>query len=85
MALVQKLQAQGRIPVVVFRLQDRIHLANFRELEEAAKEAYSNGARDVVIDSSQTAALTSIGVRAIIIIHKLLAQNAGKHLKLACP
>ena len=85
MAVVQIAQAQGRVPVTVFRLQDRINLGNFAELEEKAKEAYNNGMRDLVMDLSQTVSLTSIGIRAIVIIHKLLSQDGGKHLKIASP
>jgi anti-anti-sigma factor len=85
MALVRVSQAQGRIPVTVFHLQDRVNLGNFTELEEAAKEAYSAGTRDLVIDLSETPSLTSIGVRALVIIHKLLSTDRGKHLKIAGP
>ena len=86
MALVQISQAQGRIPVTVFHLQDRVNLGNFAELEEAAKISHAEGMRDLVIDLSQTPSLTSIGVRALIIIHKMLsADDRGKHLKLANP
>ena len=85
MGLVQVSQTQGRIPVTVFQLQDRVNLGNFAQLEEAAKEAYNNGTRDLVIDLSQTSSLTSIGVRALIIIHKMLSEDRGKHLKLAGP
>lgn len=85
MGLVHVSQAQGRIPVTVFQLQDRVNLGNFAQLEEAAKEAYNNGTRDLVIDLSQTPSLTSIGVRALIIIHKMLSEDRGKHLKLAGP
>lgn len=85
MSIVQISQTQGRIPVTVFRLQDRINLGNFTELEEAAKEAYDNGTRDLVMDLSQTVSLTSIGIRAIVIIHKMLSTDGGKHLKIANP
>lgn len=85
MSVVKISQAQGRIPVTVFQLQDRINLGNFAELEEAAKEAYDNGTRDMVMDLSQTVSLTSIGIRAIVIIHKMLATDGGKHLKIANP
>ena len=66
MAVVQISQAQGRVPVTVFRLQDRVNLGNFAELEEAAKEAHNNGMRDLVMDLSQTVSLTSIGIRALV-------------------
>ena len=71
MSIVQISQAQGRVPVTIFQLQDRINLGNFVELEEAAKEAYQNGTRDLVLDLGQTVSLTSIGIRAIVIIHKM--------------
>ena len=84
MALVEISQAQGHIPVTIFKLQERIHLGNFSELENAAKEAYDNGIRDIVIDLSQSDTLTSIGLRAFVVIHKILAkENNGKHLKVA--
>ena len=78
-------QAQGRIPVTVFRLPERVNLGNFAELEESAKEAYKDGMRDLVIDLSQTVSLTSIGIRAIVVIHKMLATDGAKHLKVAAP
>ena len=56
MSLVKISQAQGRIPVTVFHLQERVNLGNFAELEETAKEAYNNGMRDLVIDLGETVA-----------------------------
>ena len=85
MGIVQISHAQGRVPVTIFQLQDRVNLGNFAELEEAAKESYNNGTRDMVMDLSQTVSLTSIGIRAIVIIHKLLSSDGGKHLKVANP
>ena len=85
MPLVQISQAQGRIPVTVFQLQDRISLENYQELEQTAKDAYANNMRDLVIDLSQTTSLTSIGIRALVVIHKMLAKDNGRHLKLASP
>ena len=85
MAIVQISQAQGRVPVTVFRLQDRINLGNFTELEEAAKESHQKGMRDLVLDLGQTVSLTSIGIRAIVIIHKMLSTDGRNHLKIANP
>ncbi len=85
MSLVKISQAQGRVPVTVFHLQDRVNLGNFTELEETAREAYNNGTRDLVLDLSQTPSLTSIGIRAIVIIHKMLSTDGQKHLKIANP
>jgi anti-anti-sigma factor len=83
MALVQISQAQGRVPVTVFQLQDRVNLGNYQELEQTAKDAYDKGMRDLVMDLSQTPSLTSIGIRALVVIHKILATDSGKHFKLA--
>ena len=86
MALLEISQKEGRIPVTVFQLQDRVNLGNFAELEQTAKEAYDNGMRDLVIDLSETPSLTSIGVRALVVIHRMLSIDGGtKHLKLAGP
>ena len=85
MAVVQISQTQGRVPVTVFRLQDRVNLGNFAELEETAKEAHTNGMRDMVMDLGQTVSLTSIGIRAIVAIHKMLSTDGKKHLKIANP
>lgn len=83
MALVEISHVQGHTPVTIFHLQDRLNLGNFTELEELAKEAYSYGVRDLVIDLSKTPSMTSIGVRALVVIYKLLSQDGGRHLKLA--
>ena len=83
MGLVQISHSQGRVPVTIFQIQDRVNLGNYAELEQTAKDAYANGMRDLVIDLSQTPSLTSIGIRAIVIIHKLLSPDKVKHLKLA--
>ena len=84
MALIKISQVRrGNISVTIFHLQDRISLGNYKELEVAAKEAYENGMRNLVIDLSNSDALTSIGIRALVVIHKMLVTEDGKHLKLA--
>jgi len=86
MALLEISQKEGRIPVTVFQLQDRVNLGNFAELEQTAKDSYENGMRDLVIDLSETPSLTSIGVRALVVIHRMLSgAGSARHLKLAGP
>ena len=88
MGLVKVSQAEGRVPVTIFELQDRVNLGNTAELEQAGKDAYANGARDLVIDISKVDSFTSAGIRALIVIYKLLAQDEGKkskHVKLVSP
>jgi anti-anti-sigma factor len=83
MGLVEISHVQGHPPITIFHLQDRLNLGNIAELEDLAKEAYSYGVRDMVIDLSKTPSMTSIGIRAIIVIHRMLSQDRGRHLKLA--
>ena len=83
MDLVKITNVEGRVPITVFQLQDRVNLGNFSQLEQTAKDSYEAGMRDLVIDLSQTPSLTSIGIRAIVVIHRLLSADKGKHLKLA--
>ena len=83
MGLVEISHVQGQPPVTIFHLQDRVNLGNFTELEELAKEAYNYGVRDLVIDLSKTPSMTSIGIRALMVIYKMLSPDRGKHLKLA--
>ena len=39
MALVQMTQTQGKTPVIIFQIQDRVNLGNYKELEQAAQDA----------------------------------------------
>ncbi|WKZ46394.1 MAG: STAS domain-containing protein [Anaerolineales bacterium] len=83
MDLVRITQLKQNRPVSVFRLQERISLDNFAELEAITKREQKNGMYNLVLDLSETPALTSIGVRAIVVIHKLLSADGGNPLKLA--
>jgi anti-anti-sigma factor len=88
MNLVTVTQAQGRVPVTVFHLQDRVNLGNTAELEQAARRAYAAGGRYMVLDLSKAPSLTSAGVRAILVIHKMLSASKtdnARHLKLVSP
>jgi len=86
---------QGREPVTVFHIDGRINLGNADQLQAKAQEAYQNGMRNLILDLSQVESITSVGLRAILAIHKMLnpidPQSAdsrtGKstHLKLLGP
>ena len=88
MNLVKVSQAEGRVPVTVFELQDRVNLGNTAELEQAGKDAYANGTRNLVLDISKVDSFTSAGIRALMVIYKLMANDEGKeskHVKLVSP
>jgi anti-anti-sigma factor len=83
MSLIQITQRNEKVPVTVFQIRDRISLDNFAELEALTADAYAKGMRCLVLDLSQLQAITSIGVRAIVVIHKILSAEGGNPLKLA--
>ena len=83
MDLVKISQQQGNIPVTVFHIQDRINLGNYKMMEQAARDAYESGTRNLIIDLSASESLTSIGIRALVVIHKMLSTEGSNHLKLA--
>jgi len=88
MSLVKVSQAEGRVPVTVFELQDRVNLGNTAELEQATRDAYASGTRDLVIDISKVDSFTSAGIRELLVAYKLLAGDEGKkskHVKLVSP
>jgi anti-anti-sigma factor len=87
MKLVTVSQAQGRVPVTVFQLHDRVNMGNTAEFEQAVKEAYAAGGRNMVIDLSKVPSLTSAGIRTILVIYKMLteAKDKARHLKLVNP
>lgn len=88
MSLVKVSQAKGSVPVTIFELQDRVNLGNTAQLEQTARDAYANGTRDLVIDISKVDSFTSAGIRALLVIYKLLAGDEGrksKHVKLVSP
>jgi anti-anti-sigma factor len=82
MALVEVIQTEGDNPVTVFKILDRVNLGNYKELEQAAQTEFDNGMRRLVIDLSASDSLTSIGIRALVVIHKML-KSADGVLKMA--
>jgi len=76
MSIVTLSQTHGRVPVTILHLHDRVNLGNVGPFEQTAREAIASGARDVVLDLSEVPSITSVGLRAILTIHKLLGRDA---------
>jgi len=88
MSLVKVSQAEGQVPVTIFELQDRVNLGNTAELEQAARDSYANGTRNLILDISKVDSFTSAGIRALLVIYKMMAGDEGrnsKHVKLVSP
>lgn len=88
MSLVKISQVDGRIPLTVFELQGRVNLGNTAELEQAGRDAHANGTRNLIIDISKVDSFTSAGIRALMVIYRLMAddeEKKSKHIKLVIP
>jgi anti-anti-sigma factor len=84
MSLIKTSQAQGRVPVTIFHIQDRINLGNATELEKIAKETFATGVRDLILDLTEMPSITSAGIRSVVVIYKMFSTDDGKkHVKLA--
>ena len=69
--------------VTVLKVQARVNLGNYQELEKAAQEAHDNGNRNIVIDLTKADSLTSIGIRSLVSIYKIYDANKEGKCKLA--
>ncbi len=87
-------QQQGKVIVTVIQVQGSVNMGTASQLDQAIKDAYASGARDLVLDLSETSAMTSAGLRSILVGYKMLDANAtsgdrpaakAKHLKLLKP
>jgi len=84
MSLLQISQVGNNIPITIFQIRERVTLENFAELEKITKDAYDSGMRSLVVDLSQIPALSSIGVRALVVVHKIVSAGNRNALKVAC-
>lgn len=67
-------QAQGRVPVTVFKITGPI--TSNEELEEQARIAFEGGARNILLDLSEVPYIATYGLRALHYIYTLLRTNA---------
>jgi STAS domain len=66
-------QAQGRVPVTIFRITGAV--TDNQELEARAKEAYAGGARSIVLDLTDVPYMATAGLRALHAIFTLLRAD----------
>jgi anti-anti-sigma regulatory factor len=65
-------QALGRVPVTVLQPHGDLDASSFRGLIARAKEVYDTGARDILLDLSDTSYLSSSGLVALHSIAMML-------------
>ncbi len=77
---------QAHVPVTVFRLRGWLDAQSEEQLLEAARVAYDDGARYLLIDMSDLDTLTSAGMRALQKVYQIFTpkevQFKVAHLKL---
>ena len=71
---INVLEERGRVPVTIFKLAGRINMGNADQLIERARQAQLNGMRNLILDLGEVESMTSVGLRAMIEIYKLLAS-----------
>jgi 2-iminoacetate synthase ThiH len=66
-------EAQGRVPVTVFRLKGPVTTNS--ELEQQAQAAYDAGARNILLDLAEVPYMATSGLRALHFIYTLLRSD----------
>jgi hypothetical protein len=66
-------QAQGRVPVTIFRITGAI--TDNQELEARAQAAYDGGARNILLDLTEVPYMATAGLRALHAIYTLLRTD----------
>lgn len=67
--------AQGRVPVIIFRLQGWLDARSEEQLLGTAGEVYNDGARFLLLNLAELETLTSAGMRAIQKVYKLFTPS----------
>ena len=66
-------QAQGRVPVTIFRIAGAI--TDNQDLEARAQAAYDGGARNILLDLTDVPYMATAGLRALHAIYTLLRAD----------
>ncbi len=66
------MQQQGRVPVAVLQTHGDLDASNFKTLIAKAKEVYEAGARNILLDMSDTPFMSSSGLAALYSIATLM-------------
>jgi len=79
---IAKEKVQGKVPVTVFRLRGWLDAQNEETLLAAARDAYDEGSRFLLLDLSEVDTLTSAGMRAIQKVYRVFTP-AEEQFKVA--
>ena len=68
-------QVQGKVVVTILKIKGDLDGSNYRELIALAQKEYDHGARDFLIDLSETSYTSSAGLVALQSIVKMLRKE----------
>ena len=70
---------EARVPVTVFHIEGSITTESYLELQQQAEDAFTSGARNLLLDLSEVSFMSSSGLRAIHHIFALFrAESDGE-------
>lgn len=69
-------QEQGRVPVTIVHVKGDVTAATADEFQAQVQKAYDDGARDVLIDLSEVAIMSSAGLRALHSVFTMLRSES---------
>jgi anti-anti-sigma factor len=70
-------QAEGRVPVTILHPHGDLDLSSFQNLIALAETAYNEGARDILLDLSDTPYMSSSG---LVALQSIAALTRGEDL-----
>lgn len=68
-------QVEGRVPVTIVRLQGNFDSNSAETFNQAIQKIIDSGARDIILEMSAVAFMSSVGIRAISALYDRLHQN----------
>ncbi len=74
-------QAQGRVPVTIMRLKGDLDYISADDFDAQARKAVENGAKDILIDLSGVAFMSSVGFRSIDNLYDLVHRDESEKKK----
>lgn len=77
---INKMQEQGKVPVMVLHLKGQLDGSTESQLLEAARQVNAEGAGHLLLDLSELTILTSAGLRAIQMILRMFTPQEDKEL-----
>ena len=74
-------QAQGRVPVTIMRLKGDLDYLSADNFDAQARKLVENGARDILVDLSGVAFMSSVGIRSLHMLYDLVHADESEEKK----